>query len=70
MKRNDKTLQKYEYEDPYESTQEVKVEANGETVVNFDLALRQAFTYHNPSRAHHSIWFTPTPPRAPPATLI
>ncbi len=41
MKSNNKTLQKYEYEDPYESTQEVKVEANGETVVNFDLALRQ-----------------------------
>jgi hypothetical protein len=37
---------------------------------NFDLARRQALTYHTPSRAHHSIWFTPTPPRAPPALLI
>jgi len=41
LKRNIKTLQRYEYEEPYEVTQEVKVEANGETVVNFDLALRQ-----------------------------
>ena len=41
LKRNIKTLQRYEYEEPYENTQEVKVEANGETVVNFDLALRQ-----------------------------
>jgi hypothetical protein len=41
LKRNIKTLQRYEYEEPYEVTQEVKVEANGETVINFDLALRQ-----------------------------
>jgi len=41
MKRNIKTLQKYEYEEPYETTQDVKVEANSESVVNFDLALRQ-----------------------------
>src|SRR5262245_29633447 len=37
---------------------------------DFDLARRQAFDYHKPSRAHHSIWLTPTPPRAPPALLI
>jgi hypothetical protein len=35
-----------------------------------DLALRHVFAYHNPLRAHHSIWFTPTTPRAPPALLI
>jgi plastocyanin len=40
LRRNIKTLQRYEYEEPYEITQEVKVEANGEAVVNFDLALR------------------------------
>lgn len=37
---------------------------------DFDLARRHVFTYHNPSRAHHSIWFTPSTPRAPPALLI
>ena len=41
LKRNIKAMQRYEYEEPYESVQEVKVEANGEAVVNFDLALRQ-----------------------------
>jgi len=41
LKRNLKTMQRYEYEEPYETTQEVKVEANGEAVVNFDLMLRQ-----------------------------
>lgn len=40
LKRNIKTLQRYEYEEPYETIQEVKVEANGEAVVNFDLVLR------------------------------
>jgi plastocyanin len=40
LKRNIKTLQRYEYEDPYESTQDVTVQANGEAVVNFDLVLR------------------------------
>jgi len=40
LKRNIKTLQRYEYEDPYETTQEVTVQANGEAVVNFDLVLR------------------------------
>ena len=40
------------------------------TAHDFDLARRQAFAYHTPSWAHHSIWFTPTPPRAPPALLI
>ena len=37
---------------------------------DFDLARRYIFTHHNPTRAHHSIWFTPTPPRAPPALLV
>ena len=37
---------------------------------DFDLARRYIFTYHGPPRAHHSIWFTPTPPRAPPALLV
>jgi hypothetical protein len=37
---------------------------------DFDLARRRVFAYHNPLRAHNSIWFTPTPPRAPPAFLI
>jgi hypothetical protein len=40
LKRNIKTLQRYEYEDPYEITQDVTVPANGEAVVNFDMALR------------------------------
>jgi hypothetical protein len=40
MTRNIKSLQRYEYEEPYETTQDVTVIANGEAVVNFDLALR------------------------------
>jgi plastocyanin len=40
MTRNIKTLQRYEYEAPYEMTQDVTVPANGETVVNFDMSLR------------------------------
>jgi hypothetical protein len=40
LKRNVKSLQRYEYEEPYEITQDVTVQANGEAVVNFDLALR------------------------------
>ena len=40
LKRNIKSLQRYEYEDPYEITQDVTVPANGEVVVNFDMALR------------------------------
>ncbi|HEY2384459.1 MAG TPA: carboxypeptidase regulatory-like domain-containing protein [Terriglobia bacterium] len=40
MTRNIKALQRYEYEEPYEITQDVTVTANGETVVNFDMALR------------------------------
>jgi plastocyanin len=40
LKRNIKTLQRYEYEDPYEITQEVTVPANSEVMVNFDMALR------------------------------
>jgi plastocyanin len=40
LTRNDKALQHYEYEDPYEMTQEVAVQPGSEAVVNFDLALR------------------------------
>ena len=40
LKRNIKILQRYEYEDPYEITQEVVVQPGGDTVVNFDLTLR------------------------------
>jgi plastocyanin len=40
LKQNIKSLQRYEYEQPYETTQDVTVEANGEAVVNFDLVLR------------------------------
>ncbi|HKQ74667.1 MAG TPA: hypothetical protein VJ810_13330 [Blastocatellia bacterium] len=37
---------------------------------DLDLAQRQVFTYHNPPQARHSLWFTTTPPRAPPSLLI
>jgi plastocyanin len=40
LKSNNKALQRYEYEDPYETTKDVVVVANGEAVVNFDLTLR------------------------------
>ena len=39
-KRNIESLQRYEYEDPYEMMQEVVVQAGAETVANFDLRLR------------------------------
>ena len=42
LKRNLKTLQRYEYEDPYEITQEVVVQPGVDAVVNFDLSLRPA----------------------------
>ncbi len=42
LKRNLKSLQRYEYEDPYEVIQEVTVPANGEAVVDFSLVLRPA----------------------------
>ena len=41
LKSNNKALQRYEYEDPYETTKDVEVTANGEAVVNFDFALRK-----------------------------
>jgi len=41
LKRNIKSLQRFEYEDPYEITQDVTVQAAAEAVVNFDLALRK-----------------------------
>jgi hypothetical protein len=37
---------------------------------DFDHARRHVLAYHNPPRAHQSVWFTPTPPRAPPGLLI
>lgn len=40
LKRNIKSLQRYEYEEPYEITHKVVVQAGAEAVVNFDLALR------------------------------
>lgn len=40
LERNLKTLQRYEYEEPYESTQEVVVTEGEETLVDFDLSLR------------------------------
>jgi hypothetical protein len=40
LKQNNKTMQRYDYEDPYETTKEVVVKANGEAVVDFDLTLR------------------------------
>jgi plastocyanin len=41
LKSNNKALQRYDYEDPYETTKDVTVTANGEVVVDFDLALRK-----------------------------
>ena len=40
LKRNIKSLQRYEYEEPYDTTQDVTVQANGKAVVNFDLTMR------------------------------
>jgi len=37
---------------------------------DFDLARRHVFAYHSPSLPRHSIWFTPTAPRAPPSLFI
>jgi plastocyanin len=42
LKRNNKALQRYSYEEPYEVTQQVVVQPNGESVVDFDMALRPA----------------------------
>lgn len=40
LKQNIRALQRYEYEDPYEEAKDVTVQANGETVIDFDLVLR------------------------------
>jgi plastocyanin len=40
LKQNIKSLQRYEYEEPYEITQDVTVQAGGEAVINFNLVLR------------------------------
>jgi plastocyanin len=40
LKQNNRTLQRYDYEDPYEETKEVVVTAAAETAVNFDVTLR------------------------------
>lgn len=41
-KHNIESLQRYEYEEPYEITQDAVVQPGAEAVVNFDLALRPA----------------------------
>ena len=41
-KRNIESLQRYEYEEPYEMTQDVVVQAGSDTVVNFEMSLRPA----------------------------
>jgi plastocyanin len=41
LKKIHKMLQQYEYEAPYEMTQQVTVTANAESTVNFDLTLRK-----------------------------
>jgi hypothetical protein len=41
LKSINKRLQLYEYEEPYELTQQVTVTANNESVANFDLELRK-----------------------------
>jgi len=40
--RNLKSLQRYEYEEPYEATQEVVVEAGAEAVIDFSFSLRSS----------------------------
>jgi hypothetical protein len=40
LKHIETSIQKYEYEDPYESTQQVVVPPNGEARVDFSLDLR------------------------------
>jgi len=40
LKEHNQKLNTYEYEDPYESSQQVLVSANAEATVNFDLTLR------------------------------
>jgi len=40
------------------------------TATDFGVTFETEFPYHSAPRAHHSVWFTPTPPRAPPALLI
>ena len=47
LKRIIESLQRYEYEDPYESTQQVVVTPGGEAVINFDLALRSSGSESN-----------------------
>jgi hypothetical protein len=41
LQKINKQLQTYQYEDPYEVTQQVTVMENGEAMVNFDLVLRK-----------------------------
>src|SRR5262249_17634893 len=37
---------------------------------DFDLASHSVCAYHSLPPLRHSIWFTPTPPRAPPSLLV
>jgi|SRR5579862_2550118 len=39
-KRNIESLQRYEYEEPYEMTQDVDVKAGSDTLINFEFSLR------------------------------
>ena len=55
---------------PSSSSNFISREIARQAAHDFDLARPQVIAYHPPQRAHHSIWFTPTPPRAPPALLI
>lgn len=55
---------------PPSSSNFISRETSSPAAHDFDLLQRQVFAYHDPLRTHHSIWFTPTPPRAPPALLI
>lgn len=40
MKRNIESLQRYEYEEPYEMTHDVEVRAGSDAVINFEFSLR------------------------------
>jgi hypothetical protein len=44
LKRIVPSLQLFEYEEPYEATEQVVVPAGGEAVVNFELTLRKKST--------------------------
>ena len=45
-------------------------EIAGPAATDFHIAFETVFSYHSPQRAHHFVWFTPTPPRAPPSLIV